>query len=194
MEKRKIIGVVLFLIGAILILNSFSSITGFAVAESIGTSISSILGLVLVVGGIVIFMSRGKEKKELGDLLKRSKVIERKLRFDNISDSLRYTDLKAKEKSSKVSRYELFRNKNRYLDNKASRCLFDNNIPESSMESVSDAKGCGYDIFPKEGDGNRVKDKKGIIITELGNHQKNNKNTQRGRYKDMARGSSSWRL
>lgn len=63
MQMEKIIGALMFFIGTILILNSFSGITGFVVAESIGKGISSILGFALIVGGI-LFMAEGREEKE----------------------------------------------------------------------------------------------------------------------------------
>jgi len=56
-KKFKIIGATLILIGCVFILNSFSTITGFAIADSIGKGVSSIIGLVLVGGGIVMFMN-----------------------------------------------------------------------------------------------------------------------------------------
>ncbi len=59
----KILGIILFLVGCIFILNSFSGITGFVVAESVGKGVSGILGLVLVIGGVLVFVE-GREKIE----------------------------------------------------------------------------------------------------------------------------------
>jgi len=55
-KLNKIIGSFLFIIGMVLIFNSFSGMTGFVVAESIGRHVSSILGFVLIIGGGVLFM------------------------------------------------------------------------------------------------------------------------------------------
>lgn len=63
MEKRKIIGTTLILIGFLFILNSFPGITGFAVAESVGNGVSGILGLVFVVGGVLVFNLENQLKK-----------------------------------------------------------------------------------------------------------------------------------
>ena len=61
MEKRKILGAILILIGFVLILNSFSGMTGFAVADSIGKGVSSILGFVFVIGGFLVFIGGQQE-------------------------------------------------------------------------------------------------------------------------------------
>ena len=62
MKKSRILGVVLIIIGFLFILNSLSSITGFAVAESIGKGASSLVGIALVIGGVLMFISK-KEKR-----------------------------------------------------------------------------------------------------------------------------------
>jgi len=68
MKVNKILGIVLFLIGGFLIFNSFSSMTGFAVAEFVGKGASSILGFVFVLVGVLVFMAGGKQKE--GNLAK----------------------------------------------------------------------------------------------------------------------------
>ena len=60
---QKAAGMISILIGIFFILNSFSGITGFAVAEGIGKGTSGILGLVFVVGGILVFMVEDLEGK-----------------------------------------------------------------------------------------------------------------------------------
>ena len=65
MEKNKImklLGITLIFIGFLFILNASSGITGFAVAESIGRGISGIIGLVLIIGGVVVFISANNKK------------------------------------------------------------------------------------------------------------------------------------
>jgi hypothetical protein len=56
---HKIAGAILFLIGIVLIFNSFSGITGFVVLENIGKGVSSIFGLVFVLGGLALLMIQG---------------------------------------------------------------------------------------------------------------------------------------
>ena len=68
-------GVVLFWIGVAFILNSFSGITGYVVAEEIGKSVSSILGLVFVVGGLALFIRGNKLKTSLAEEVKKSGVV-----------------------------------------------------------------------------------------------------------------------
>jgi cobalamin biosynthesis protein CobD/CbiB len=65
MQKRKTLGAISFLIGVVLILNSLSGITGFVIAETIGTGISGIIGLVLVIGGLALFMGGRKSLMHL---------------------------------------------------------------------------------------------------------------------------------
>lgn len=56
------LGILLILAGVLFVLNSFSGITGFAVAELVGKATGSIIGLVFIVGGIVLFL-RGQESE-----------------------------------------------------------------------------------------------------------------------------------
>jgi len=62
MIPRKFLGAFLILLGFFFILNSFSGMTGFAVADNFGKP-GSILGLVLIIVGVVVFVSRRKEKE-----------------------------------------------------------------------------------------------------------------------------------
>jgi len=64
--KRKLIGSISLLIGIVLILNSFSGITGFAIAQEISTTPSFIFGLILFLGGLVLLASDRRESKEGG--------------------------------------------------------------------------------------------------------------------------------
>jgi len=65
MQKRgfKISGIVLVIVGIVLIINSFSGITGFAILENVTNSTSSILGIILVVVGILV-SKRGRSSVE----------------------------------------------------------------------------------------------------------------------------------
>jgi putative component of toxin-antitoxin plasmid stabilization module len=65
---------VLIFIGAVLILNSLSGITGFVIAEAIGTGISGIIGLALVIGGVVLFAG-GIENKVIGSNVKKDPLL-----------------------------------------------------------------------------------------------------------------------
>jgi hypothetical protein len=58
MDRRKVfksMGLFLFIIGLALLANSFSGITGFVVFEGGGRAAGSVLGIVFVIGGIIIF-------------------------------------------------------------------------------------------------------------------------------------------
>jgi hypothetical protein len=50
----KILSYMVILAGALLILNAFSGLTGFVVSEAIGINVSSILGVILFIGGIIL--------------------------------------------------------------------------------------------------------------------------------------------
>lgn len=58
MKKRwfKSIGILLIVVGGVLILNSFSGITGLVVLEDVGRDVSGILGVVLVLAGLAVFV------------------------------------------------------------------------------------------------------------------------------------------
>ena len=83
MEKRKIIGTTLILIGSVIIFSSFSSMTGFSIANSVEKDLGSILGFGFVIGGILVFMARKQKEGNLAkQILKDGGVIQssRKLR------------------------------------------------------------------------------------------------------------------
>lgn len=195
-NKKKVIGIILIIVGFVFVLNSFSGITGFVIAESVGKGISGVLGLVLIIGGALIFMGG---KRNLYEILRDAvETPHGTLKMRDTKDALKYTDLKARERYTeelpKKSEYEKFLENNGYLNNEAAKNLFKNQIPEKLGEMIKIAKKCPYDVFPGEGDGNRVKNSDGGIITELGSHKRcNDKNLQRGRLKAMASGLSSWR-
>lgn len=96
MEKRKILGIVLFLIGGFLIFNSFSGMTGFVVAENIEKNISSIIGLMLVIGGIVLFV-RGKEGNLALEIKKSGAIITNPKKLRKISNKMGYEGRLVKE-------------------------------------------------------------------------------------------------
>lgn len=60
MRKRWLgyVGTLLIVVGVVLVLNSFSGITGFVVLEDFGREVSGILGFVLVLGGVGMLMAR----------------------------------------------------------------------------------------------------------------------------------------
>lgn len=63
--KKKVflaVGAVLFLSGVILIINSFSNITGLVIVEEINLQASSIIGILILILGIV-FVFFGRERK-----------------------------------------------------------------------------------------------------------------------------------
>lgn len=61
MEKGKLVGWILIVLGALLILNSASGITGFAIAENINKTAGSIMGIVLVAGGALMLISQREQ-------------------------------------------------------------------------------------------------------------------------------------
>jgi hypothetical protein len=68
MKKQvyKIIGAVLFLLGIILLFQSFSGITGFVAADNVSLSVFGILGTLLFVFGFILMMiSEGNTRVEL---------------------------------------------------------------------------------------------------------------------------------
>ncbi len=58
----KMVGVILFLVGLILTLNSLPGITGNVIGGGISNDLGSIFGLALVVIGGIVFLSQAKEK------------------------------------------------------------------------------------------------------------------------------------
>ena len=52
------VGLLLLAVGTVFLLNSFSGMTGFVVLENVGKGASGVLGIVLVLGGILMFMAR----------------------------------------------------------------------------------------------------------------------------------------
>lgn len=52
MKKVRVIGFVLLLVGIIFVLDSQVGITGFVVAENLGSNIGTLIGMVLFIGGI----------------------------------------------------------------------------------------------------------------------------------------------
>ena len=64
---KRFVGVLLFWVGVVVILNSFSfgsNITGFAINTMTWKIGFSLFGLLVLVGGIVLFMMAGREVKE----------------------------------------------------------------------------------------------------------------------------------
>lgn len=58
MKKGRLFGLTLITTGILIVLSSFSGITGFAVFEGVGKNVGSIVGIVLVVvGGILMLVS-----------------------------------------------------------------------------------------------------------------------------------------
>lgn len=64
---QKAASIISILIGIFFILNSFSGMTGFVIAESVGKGISGILGLVLIIGGVLVFMSGRRSLQDIID-------------------------------------------------------------------------------------------------------------------------------
>ena len=70
-NKKRFLGILLFWIGVIIILNSFSGITGFVISGNIYKTGFSLIGLVFVIGGLGIFMTK-LEYKLSEDIFKKN--------------------------------------------------------------------------------------------------------------------------
>ena len=96
----KLTGVILILIGIILILNSLSGITGFVISESIGTSVSGIIGLAFIIGGVFFLFLSSRKQKE-GNLAKMVKdsgtIITNPKKLRKISKQMGYNGMWVKE-------------------------------------------------------------------------------------------------
>ena len=64
MNWKKSLGAVSFLVGIVLILNAGSGITGFVIAEGVGVGVSFFIGLVFLIGGLGLMISRGEYNPE----------------------------------------------------------------------------------------------------------------------------------
>lgn len=93
---QKAAGVILFFIGFIFILNSLSGMTGFAIAESIGKIPSSIIGLIFIIGGILLFV-RGKESNLALEVKKSGAIITDPRRLRKIANKMGYEGRWVKE-------------------------------------------------------------------------------------------------
>jgi len=80
MKRRawKYFGVLLIVAGFILLLNSFSGITGFVVFEGVSSRVGGIVGIVLVLGGVGILVSietrNRKVLQEIDDSLRSGRI------------------------------------------------------------------------------------------------------------------------
>ncbi|MBU0466268.1 MAG: hypothetical protein KJ718_01575 [Nanoarchaeota archaeon] len=66
-----VLGVLFVVLGAVLLLNYFSGITGFAVVEGEGGEVGSILGALLLFAGIAILMARAHHNRYYGEIAAR---------------------------------------------------------------------------------------------------------------------------
>ena len=58
----KIFGMVFFLIGMVILFNSFQGITGFAVSENVDVNLGFVLGIWFVLTAVLLLAYRRKEK------------------------------------------------------------------------------------------------------------------------------------
>jgi len=89
------LGLISFVLGIFFSLNAISGITGLVISESVGAVASSILGIVLLVLGILLFIMtgvsiplRGNERKKelyLTDLGEKKKLSDRRKRYQEKS-------------------------------------------------------------------------------------------------------------
>ena len=80
---KRIIGITLAIKGSILLLNSFSGITGFSVFSGIGKQVGSTLGIMLLVGGVLLLATAKKERAmgRLEEKLSKEKTVKGKVRL-----------------------------------------------------------------------------------------------------------------
>lgn len=99
--KKKIIGGSSALIGAILILNSLSGITGFVISQQLENTPSLFFGIILFVGGLALFVLEaregGLEKNLARDILKSGKVLSKSREIKKVVDQMGYNYRETKE-------------------------------------------------------------------------------------------------
>ncbi|MFH1802046.1 MAG: hypothetical protein ABH864_01185 [archaeon] len=68
MRKKGLIflGVLLVVLGAVLLLSSFSGMTGFAVFEGVSSKVGGVVGVVFVLGGLGVLMARAHHTRAYG--------------------------------------------------------------------------------------------------------------------------------
>ena len=62
MNKLKVIALLLILNGILISFSSFSGITGLIVFEGTGSIVGSVLGIMMFIGGIILFLSDLEER------------------------------------------------------------------------------------------------------------------------------------
>ncbi len=63
-KTTKVLGILSVILGIFFLLNAYTSITGFVIAEKIGKGVSSILGIVFIAVGIGLLSYRSSEAYE----------------------------------------------------------------------------------------------------------------------------------
>lgn len=96
---KKILGVVIALVGVVLILNS-AGITGFAILEDVGRSVGNVLGIVFIIGGVLLCATQTLEhkvskKKRIGGRHKRETGAD--VSFSSLGNTRTYFQRRAKE-------------------------------------------------------------------------------------------------
>jgi len=61
----RFLGVLLFWIGIVFVLNSFTGMSGYAIVDDIGKGEGSILALVFIIGGLVLFLKGLEEEAKM---------------------------------------------------------------------------------------------------------------------------------
>lgn len=81
MKERviKSIWILLIVVGVLLLLNSFSGITGFVVSENLQGGLSIVWGLVFIVGGILLFVVLRERESKLIKII-RTKTFEKAIK------------------------------------------------------------------------------------------------------------------
>ena len=174
------IGILLIVSGIVLILSSFSGITGFAIGEGNSGKIISIIGLVLVAGGLALLVTKqDRELKELSSLVEEAEEISPgRIRFDSIKKGLRYTYLIGEYHD--VLKEKAEKEKKKKERNYAQEILDRGTYLERPQEIISLAKQMGF--IPQEGyrEGTRICNKDGNVITVVPNHRTIVQGTGRG--------------
>ena len=73
MKRGRILNVALIVLGVIVLLSSFGGITGFSILEDVSGSVGSVIGIVLIVGGVLLLAL--EDKAEEANLSKSDRFI-----------------------------------------------------------------------------------------------------------------------
>jgi hypothetical protein len=89
----EISGIFIFLIGFIFMVNYLSGVTGYVITNQINTEFSSIMGIVFIIGGLLLFIAGRHQQKSNVVFVNQKKGI-RKIKFALTTRNINYDKLK----------------------------------------------------------------------------------------------------